>query len=513
MNLNTIKKIFGLIFVLSLVGGSTQAQNPSYTISANQLFKEYDDNEVAADDKFKQKIILVSGIINDIGKDIMDNPYIVMGGDGVNGVQSTFNDDQISVISKLSKGQYIFVKGEVTGKIMGSVQIGHAIIVTSNNSSQNSNKIILGGIFPMTGGAASFGQSSKNGMQMAIDEFNATTPIVNGKKVTVKACYEDDEGQPEKAANAGLKLINQDKVTGIIGCIMSKNSLVVAPIAQRAQVPMISPTSTNPMVTEEGDFIFRACFIDPFQGTVMANFAYNTLGSRKAAVLFDNGNAYNEGLAEFFIKGFEQLGGEIVSEEAFTDEDKTVDYKAQLTNIKAKNPDFLYIPNYYQSAALIMKQSKEIGLNVKYGGGDGWDSPELVNIGGAAVEGGFFSNHFSKDDQRPIVQNFVQKYEAKFTNAPGAVATLAYDATQIFLRALVSVNSTNGTKIRDAIKATNSEFLTGNVSFDENRNPIKSAVVMTIKNGQQKYIKNINPSKQPPVQNEGDAEGEEGLGD
>lgn len=354
-------------------------------------------------------------------------------------------------------------------------------------------KVKLGGIFPTTGGAATFGESAKNGMQMAIDEFNESKTKINGKIIEIVPVYADTEGQPEKAANAGQKLINQDGVIGIIGAVMSKNSNAVAPIAQEAKVPMISPTSTNEKVTLTGNYIFRACFIDPFQGVVMAKYAYDKLGARKAAVLYDNGNDYNKGLAQFFIKNFKQLGGEVISEEAFTDEDKTVDYKAQLTNIKAKNPDFLYIPNYYQSAALIMKQAQDIGLSVQFGGGDGWDSPELVNIGGKSVEKGFFSNHFSKDDTRPIVQNFVKKYNEKYKADPDAFGTLSYDATKIFLNAMVKANSLDKAKIRDAINATNDEFVAGKVTFDENRNPIKSAVILTIKDGKQTFVDSINP--------------------
>ncbi|MCG8569384.1 MAG: ABC transporter substrate-binding protein [Spirochaetes bacterium] len=358
---------------------------------------------------------------------------------------------------------------------------------------QGSGEVKLGGIFPLSGGAATFGQSSKNGMQMAIDEFNAAGHKIDGKTIMIKPIYGDTEGQPEKAANVGQKLINQDQVIGIVGAVMSKNSLAIAPIAQAAKVPMISPTSTNPKVTQVGDYIYRACFIDPFQGTVMAKYAYDDLGKRRAALLYDNGNDYNKGLAEFFKKSFAELGGEIVAEEAFTDEDKTVDFKAQLTNIKTHNPDFIYIPNYYQAAALIMKQAAEIGLEVQFGGGDGWDSPELVNIGGKAVESGFFSNHFSKDDTRPIVQTFVKDYTAKFGATPDALATLAYDATKIFLNAMVKADSLDKMKIRDAMKTTSDEFVAGKVTFDSNRNPIKSAVVLTIKDGQQMFVKSVSP--------------------
>ena len=352
----------------------------------------------------------------------------------------------------------------------------------------------LGGIFPMTGGSATFGSSCKNGVAMAVEEFNtAGGATVDGVKTTINTVIEDDTGSPEVGASAAQKLINQDKVIGIIGAVMSKVSLAVAPIAQAAGVPMISPTSTNAGVTLIGDYIFRACFIDSFQGTVMANYVWNTLKLKTAAVLYDNGNDYNKGLAEFFKAGFEKLGGKVVSYEAFTDEATTVDYKAQLTNIKAANPEFLYLPNYYGSVALQLKQARDMGLNVPAGGGDGWDSADLVKIGGAAVEGGVFSNHFSKDDPSPKTQTFVKAYTAKYGAAPDSFAALAYDATGLFLDAFKTAGSIKGSDIRDAMKNTSFVGISGTYKFDENRDPIKAAVILQIKNGQQTFLMTVNP--------------------
>ena len=242
-------------------------------------------------------------------------------------------------------------------------------------STETKERVVnLGGIFPMTGASATFGASSKNAEVMAAEEWNAAGgAMVDGVKTTVNVIVEDDQGSPEVGASAAQKLINQDQVIGVIGAVMSKVSLAVAPICQAAGIPEISPTSTNVKVTLVGDYIFRACFIDPFQGTVMAKYAYETLGVKTAAVLYDNGNDYNKGLAENFKAAFEKLGGKVVAYEAFTDEEKTVDYKAQLTTIKAAKPEFLYLPNYYGSAALQLKQAREMGLNVPAGGGDGWD--------------------------------------------------------------------------------------------------------------------------------------------
>jgi branched-chain amino acid transport system substrate-binding protein len=352
----------------------------------------------------------------------------------------------------------------------------------------------LGCVLPMTGGSATFGTSSKNGVTMAVEEFNAAGgATINGVKTTVNMVVEDDTGSPEVGASAAQKLINQDKVIGIIGAIMSKVSLAVGPIAQAAGVPEISPTSTNEKVTLVGDYIFRACFIDSFQGTVMANYAWNTLKVKTAACLFDNGNDYPKGLAENFRKSFEALGGKVVAYEAFTDEDKTVDFKAQLTKIKAAKPEFMYLSGYYGSTALILKQAREMGLNVPAGGGDGWDSPDLVKIGGAAVEGGVFSNHFSKDDPAPKVQAFVKAYTAKYGEAPDAFAALSYDGAGLFLDAFKTAGSIKGSDIRDAMKNTTFSGMAGAYKFDENRNPIKAAYILQIKNGQQTYLTTINP--------------------
>lgn len=352
----------------------------------------------------------------------------------------------------------------------------------------------LGGIFPMTGASATFGTSSKQGVAMAVEEFNtAGGATIGGVKTTINYINEDDTGLPEIGASAAHKLIDNDKVIGIIGAVMSKVTLAIAPIAQAAGVPEISPTSTNEAVTLVGDYIFRACFIDPFQGKVMANYAYNTLKVKTAAVLYDNGNDYPKGLAEAFKASFESLGGKVVDYEAFTDEAKTVDYKPQLTKIKAAKPEFLYLPNYYGGAALQLKQAREMGLNVPAGGGDGWDSPELVTIGGAAVEGGVFSNHFSKDDKSPKVQDFVAKYTTKYGAAPDALAALAYDAAGLFLDAFKTAGSIKGSDIRDAMKNTTFSGIGGAYKFDANRNPIKAAVIIKIVNGKQTFLMTVNP--------------------
>ena len=369
-----------------------------------------------------------------------------------------------------------------------------AITGCGTASGARTQVVNLGVIAPLTGSAATFGVSSRNGVQMAVDEFNAAGgAIIDGIATTVRTVVEDDTGSPEVGASAAQKLISQDRIIGLVGAVTSKVTLAVAPIMQAAGIPTITGTSTNVQVTRVGDYIFRGCFIDPFQGTVMANYVWNTAKLTTAAVLYDNGNDYNMGLAENFRSSFEALGGKVVAYEAFTDEEKTIDYKAQLTNIKAADPQFLYLPNYYGATALILRQAREMGLNVPAGGGDGWDSPKLVEVGGAAVEGGVFSNHFSKDDPRPEVQRFVAAYRTKFGADPDALATLNYDAAGLFLKAFSQAGTVKNTAIRDAMKGISFQGVTGLLSFDAERNPIKSAVILTIKDGEQQYVTTINP--------------------
>jgi len=351
--------------------------------------------------------------------------------------------------------------------------------------------IKLGGVGPVTGDAATFGVSTKNGIVMAIEEWNAKGGVFGGRKV--KLIFEDDKGDPAEGATVYTKLIQQDNVVAIVGTVMSKVTLAGAPIAQAAGIPMISPTSTNEKVTLVGDYIFRACFIDPFQGTVGASFAFKDLKAKKAAAIFDLGNDYTKGLAENFKATFEKLAGKnsVVAYEGHPS--GATDFKAQLTKIIMAKPDVLYVPDYYNDVGLIAKQARELGFKGPMVGGDGWDSPELVKIGGTAVENGYFTNHYSPADKRKIVQDFVAKYKAKFGSEPDALAALAYDATYIMLDAIKRAGSTKGSAIRDALVKTNLDVVSGKVTFDANRNPIKSAVIIEIKDGKQVYKTTVSP--------------------
>ena len=359
---------------------------------------------------------------------------------------------------------------------------------SNNNATQEKEPILIGGVAPVTGPAATFGKSTKQGYEMALEEWNAKGGVLGR---TVKLIFEDDKADPTEAANAFSKLINENHVVAIVGSVTSSCSLAGAPIAQRNKVPMITPTSTNVKVTEQGDYIFRACFIDPFQGTVAAKFLYNNLKARKVGVIYDIGQDYNAGLAESFKKEFESLGGQIIAYEGYPD--GTTDFNTQLTKILDGKPDAIYSPNYYNDDGLIAKQARSLGFNGPIVGGDGWDSPDLVKIGGDAVNNCYFTNHFSKDSKEEIVQNFVKKYEDKYGEAPDALAALGYDGMNIMLTAIQNAGSTDGEAIKDALKNIDYQGVTGHIKFDENRNPIKSAVILKIENGKQVYVTTINP--------------------
>ncbi len=354
--------------------------------------------------------------------------------------------------------------------------------------------IKVGGVACLTGAAATYGASTRNGTRLAFDEQNDLGGVdIGGEKYLIHYIFEDDQGSPEQAANAFRKLIDQDEVYAILGSVMSSCTLAGAPIAQDSGVPVISPTSTAVQVTRTGDYIFRSCFLDPFQGAVVASFSYNDLNAKTAAVIFDNANDYTKGLAEAFRESFVSIGGEVVAYESFTEEATTVDFSAQLTNIKSANPDVIFLDAYYSAAALMAKQARALGITVPFVGADGWDSAEFTKLGGEAVEGGYFCNHYSPADPRPIVQNFVKKYTEVYGGTPDALATLAYDAGLILIDSLNRAGSLDRAAIRDAIMATNLECVSGVITFDGWGDPIKSAVVNKVEGGKFVFQKFVQP--------------------
>jgi branched-chain amino acid transport system substrate-binding protein len=353
--------------------------------------------------------------------------------------------------------------------------------------------ILIGHVASLTGDQATFGASTENGIRLAIEEVNARGGV-KGKRVTLKTL--DDQGKPEEAAVAATRLITQDKVTVLLGEVASSRSLAMAPIADANQVPQISPTSTNPRVTKDGDrtrpYVFRVCFIDPFQGTVMAKFARENLKLKRVAILRDVGNDYSVGLADYFKKKFEELGGTIVNDQSFKAGDQ--DFKAQLTTIKGKKPEMIYVPGYYTDVALVARQARELGIKVPLGGGDGWDSAKLYEIAQGALDGSFFSNHYTDENPDPLIQNFVKKYKGKFGETPDSMAALGYDAAQVAFDAMARAPDLSGPALRDAIAATKGfPGVGGTITIDADHNAVKSAVVLGIEKNQPKFVATVNP--------------------
>jgi branched-chain amino acid transport system substrate-binding protein len=351
------------------------------------------------------------------------------------------------------------------------------------------NTILIGEVFSLTGGQATFGISSRNGVEMAVKEANAAGGV-KGKKLETRVY--DDQGKPEEAANATTRLVSQDHVALILGEVASTNSIAMANVAQPAQVPMVTPTSTNPKVTAIGDFIFRVCFIDPFQGFAMAKFARENLKLNKVAVLRDLKSDYSTGLTDVFTRKFTEMGGKIVSVETFSQGDS--DFRGQLTAIKRANPDGIYVPGYYSEVGVIARQAKELGLTVPIMGGDGWDSEKLFELGGSAVEGNYFSNHYSSDDPSPRVQKWVSTYKAAYGAVPDALATLAYDAANVAIDAMRRAPDLSGRAIRDALAQTK-DFpgVAGTVTIDAARNAVKPLVILKVGKGKFEYVATVAP--------------------
>jgi branched-chain amino acid transport system substrate-binding protein len=353
--------------------------------------------------------------------------------------------------------------------------------------------IVFGHVGSLTGNEATFGDSTDKGLKLAIEELNARGGV-KGKRIELKTY--DDQGKSEEASVAATRLVTNDRASILIGEVASKRSLAMAPIADEQKVPMISPASTNPKVTKEGErvrpYVFRVCFIDPFQGTVMAKFARETLKLQRVAVLRDVANDYSVGLADYFLTKFKELGGTIVDDQSYKANDQ--DFKAQLTAIKGKKPEGIYVPGYYTDVALIVRQARELGITQPLMGGDGWDSAKLFEIGGRALDGCYFSNHYSPDDPSPRIQEFVARFKARFGHVPDTMAALGYDAGQIAADAMVRAKELNGAAIRDAIGDTKGfPGVTGVITIDADHNAGKSAVVLAVKDGAAKWVATVAP--------------------
>jgi len=376
-------------------------------------------------------------------------------------------------------------------RILISIALLVSVLALAGCGAGGGSTVKIAILAPLSGDVKTFGESTRDGVLLAIDEWNEAGGVV-GKQIEV--IIEDSQCQPEPAVSAANKVIDQDGVKFIIGEVCSSASIPISEIVGPKGVLQISPTSTNPTVTlnEDGSTkstVFRACFIDPFQGAVAAKFAIGNLGAQTAAVFLDQGNDYVRGLAEVFIAEFEAAGGEVLVTESYTAEDS--DFSAILTKVKDADPDLLYLPDYYSTVNLIAAQAQEKGIEAALLGGDGWDSADLDR---SVVEGGYYTNHFSASDTRTIVQDFVSKYEAKYGAAPDALAALAYDAANILLQSMEAADSTTDPeKVAAAMETGTFPVVSGDISYDEFHNPVKAAVILGVQGGEIVYVDTVAP--------------------
>jgi branched-chain amino acid transport system substrate-binding protein len=350
--------------------------------------------------------------------------------------------------------------------------------------------IKVGEVASLTGKEAAFGNSSHKGTVLAVEHINAAGGVLGRPFELVT---EDNQSKAGESATVARKLLSREKVVALLGEVASSRSLEMAPIAQRAKIPMISPSSTNPKVTAVGDYIFRVCFIDPFQGTVMAKFAKETLKARRVAVLTSVSSAYSVGLSKYFKERFLADGGEIALEQKYAEGDK--DFKAQLTAIRAAGVDAVFVPGYYTEAALVTRQARELGLTLPLFGGDGWEAPQLLEIGGKAMEGTYYSTHYSPEDSSPKVQSFVAAYRARWNDeVPDAMAALGYDTVLVLADAMTRAGSTEPAAVRDTLAATKGfAGVTGITTLDADRNASKAASIITIQEGKFKFVQSVAP--------------------
>ena len=370
-----------------------------------------------------------------------------------------------------------------------------AALAVAGCGKKASNEIVIGENGSLSGENGAFGTSSHNGVVLAIEEINAAGGVL-GKPVRVVT--EDNQSRTEQVTTVVKKLINQDKVVAVLGEVASSRSMAGSAVCEESQIPMVSPSSTNPNVTVDPrtkqvkPYTFRVCFIDPFQGTVMARFAFNDMHFTKVAILKDVKQDYSTGLAQYFEQEFGRLGGSVTVQEAYQGGD--TDFRAQLTSIKNANPDAIFIPGYYNDAGNICRQARSLGIQQPFLGGDGWSDPSLFPLGGDAIQGAQLSDHYSAENPDPIVQNFVQKYQQRFGQTPSGLSACAYDAAKILCAAIERAGNATPAAIRDALEATTDfKGATGNISINAEHNAVKPATVVKVEGNAFKYVATIAP--------------------
>ncbi|MEG6522133.1 ABC transporter substrate-binding protein [Desulfotomaculum sp. 1211_IL3151] len=367
---------------------------------------------------------------------------------------------------------------------------------TEEKKAADATEIIIGGNLELSGAVATYGTALKNGAELYFDEVNAGEGVL-GKQIKFKVL--DNKSETTESTNVATRLITQDKAVAIFGAATSGNTMGAMQVAMDNKVPIITPSGTalevtvDPNTNQVRDYVFRTCFIDPFQGIVMSNFASNELKAKTAVIYVDNQSPYAKGLAQFFEEAFVKQGGKIIGKEAFVPEDQ--DFKATLTKIKNLNPDVIYLPAYYEAVGKIVKQAREIGFTAPFLGADGWDSPKLVEIAGAnPLNGTYFTNHYSSQQDDPIVKEFVEKYQAKYGQIPDTFAALGYDTAILLVDAIKRSGDATPEKINEALAATKDlQTVTGKLSVDEQHNPVKGAVILEMKDGKQVYNTYVTP--------------------
>lgn len=388
------------------------------------------------------------------------------------------------------------MRGKLLATAISAMLAVSVVASGCGGGSKASDEIKIGVVGEMTGSNATYGTSMVNGMKLAVKEINDKGGV-NGKKINLVVA--DDKSEPAEAANAMSKLINQDKTPVVMGIFTSSNAIAAANVSEAAKVPFLAIGATNPKVTLDEKTgkvkpnTFRVCFIDPFQGTVGANFVLNELKLKKAVVFVDNSSDYSKGLASFFKQAYTSKGGEIVGEEAYLQKD--TDFKAVLTKIKTMNPEVLYVPGYYEEVGKIVKQARELGMNLPIVGGDGWDSPKLAEIAGAGpLNNTFFTNHYSPDDTSEASKAFVDAYVKAYNQKPDAPAVLGYDGARLIADAISRAGGTDAAKVAKAIAETkNYKAVTGDTSLNETHDAVKSAVIIEFKDGKQAYRATVKP--------------------
>jgi branched-chain amino acid transport system substrate-binding protein len=364
---------------------------------------------------------------------------------------------------------------------------------SDGGSSATTGDIVVGFYGSLTGDGASFGQSSREGAELAVEEINRAGGLLSKRQI--RLLVEDDQSRPEEASSAVTKLVTQDRVVAVLGEVASRRTLAAAPVAQRYNIPLITPASTNEKVTAVGDYIFRVCFIDPFQGEVLAKFAYNDLKARRVAILTDIQQDYSVGLTAAVTEHFKKAGGTVLPPVSYSSGD--ADFRAVLTQVRSQKPDAIFATGYYSEAAIIVRQARELGLNMPILGGDGWVGDPLKN-GREALRNTYISNHYSGDNPDPVVQNFVKAYRTKFNREPDSIAALSYDSVKVLADAITRAGTTEGPRVRDMLATADVPGVTGRLKMNPRRDVDKPAVVqeVTFVNGEVKFVykTTVNPS-------------------